>query len=94
MRIATFNLESFGLARRTGTCIVTRLTVLRPELERLDADILCLQEINAQKPEGERDRALLSPNRLIDETQYADYFSAHSVNPEDNRLNEKHNLGV
>ena len=92
MRIATFNLESFGLARRTGACIETRLRVLRPELERLNADILCLQEINAQKPEGEPSRALLSLNRLIEDTQYAGYFSAHSVHPDDNRLSEKHNL--
>jgi endonuclease/exonuclease/phosphatase family metal-dependent hydrolase len=92
MRIATFNLESFGLARRTGASIETRLRVLRPELERLDADILCLQEINAEKPEGEPDRALLSLNRLLENTQYAGYFPAHSVHPEDNRLSEKHNL--
>ena len=90
MRIATFNLESFGLARRTGTCIETRLRVLRPELERLDADIVCLQEINAQKPGGgESNRALLSLNRLIEDTQYAGYFSAHSVHHGDNRLSEK-----
>jgi len=92
MRIATFNLESFGLARRTNTCLETRLRVLRPQLERLDADILCLQEVNAQKPAGEPDRALLSLDRLIENTQYADYCSAHTVHPKEHRLSEKHNL--
>ena len=92
MRIATFNLESFGVTRKSGACLETRLRVLRPELERLDADILCLQEVNAQKPDGDRDRALLSLHELLDGTRYADFYREHSIRPDDERLSEKHNL--
>lgn len=94
MRIATFNLESFGLARRRGASLQTRLRVLRPELERLDADIVCLQEINAQKSKGASNRTLVSLHELIEGTRYADYFCAHSVSPDEKRLSEKHNLIV
>ena len=43
MRVATFNLENLDLP------IERRLTVLRSALQRLEADVLCLQEVNSQK---------------------------------------------
>ena len=49
MRIATFNLEDFGSARKGGAAFEERAAVLRPQLERLKADVLCLQEVNARK---------------------------------------------
>ena len=39
MRLATFNLESLGSTRRQGASFEERATVLRPQLERLKADI-------------------------------------------------------
>jgi exonuclease III len=49
MRIATFNLESFGCAHKAGASFEERAAVPRPQLERLKADILCLQEVDAPK---------------------------------------------
>ena len=47
MRVATFNLENLGSRLGSPEEFSQRLNVLRPQIERLDADILCLQEINA-----------------------------------------------
>ena len=54
MRVATFNLENFDDRPGRGPPLNKRLPILRPQIERLRADVLCLQEVNAQKPEGGR----------------------------------------
>jgi len=56
MRLATFNLESFGYARKASATFEERAEVLRPQLERLKADVLCLQEVDAPKvgPRGDQ----------------------------------------
>lgn len=62
LRIATFNLENLN-----DTNLAARLAVLRPQLARLRADVLCLQEIHAQKhADGTRDLAALLA--LVDTT--------------------------
>ena len=48
MRLATFNLENLDLPPKAALPNETRAEILRPALERLEADILCLQEINGQ----------------------------------------------
>jgi endonuclease/exonuclease/phosphatase family metal-dependent hydrolase len=69
MRIATFNLENLGTTRRHGATFDERAAVLRPQLERLKADILCLQEIDAPKAGGTRRPVELE--RLLEGTAYA-----------------------
>lgn len=69
MRLATFNIESLGGSRKHGAPIEERAAVLRPQLERLDADILCLQEINTRKTGS--DRRPLDLMQLIAGTSYA-----------------------
>ncbi|WP_420345144.1 endonuclease/exonuclease/phosphatase family protein [Pelagibius sp.] len=49
MRIATFNLESLDLVPGGDGALERRIAVLAPQLDALDADVLCLQEVNAQK---------------------------------------------
>lgn len=68
MRIATFNLESLD------DPVASRVAVLRPALERLEADILCLQEVNGQKVGGRRMLAALE--ELLSGTVYAGFFRA------------------
>src|SRR5690606_20900813 len=57
-----------------------RCRVLRPQLERLDADILCLQEVGAERagPKGtpRRFRAL---EALLEGTRYTAFHRAHST---------------
>lgn len=78
MKIATFNLENLDRSRRAGPSLEERLPVLRPQLAQLDADILCLQEVNAQsetnRPHGER--RLDALDALLDGTVYADFHRA------------------
>jgi uncharacterized small protein (DUF1192 family) len=48
-RIATFNLENLDVDSVDGPPLDERIGVLRPQILRLHADILCLQEVNDQK---------------------------------------------
>jgi hypothetical protein len=44
MRIATFNLENLDDETGQDPSMATRVALMRPQLERITADILCLQE--------------------------------------------------
>ncbi|MEZ5853930.1 MAG: endonuclease/exonuclease/phosphatase family protein [Hyphomicrobiaceae bacterium] len=73
MRIATFNLENLDdpVAPRAG--------VLRPALQRLDADILCLQEVNGQQEAGQKTRTLAALDELLAGTRYEGYHRTATV---------------
>ena len=81
MRLATFNLESLDLPPKAELPLETRAEILRPALARLDADILCLQEINGQHVPGREERALIALDRLLAGTQYAGYARAATAGP-------------
>lgn len=92
LRIATFNLENLD-DRQGGIDFADRLTVLRPQIERLRADVLCLQEVNARrKPREERRAAAL--DRLLAGTAYADYHRVISMGRTGRRPADRHNLAV
>lgn len=85
LTIATFNLENWdGTGGRTddGPSLERRIELTRPQLVRLEADVLCLQEVNAQ---GEAsDRKLSALEELLSGTPYAEYHRAvTSVQDED-----------
>lgn len=48
MRIATFNLENLDDEPGQDPSLATRVAIMRPQLDRLAADILCLQEVHSQ----------------------------------------------
>jgi endonuclease/exonuclease/phosphatase family metal-dependent hydrolase len=73
MRVATFNLESLDLP------IEPRALVLGPALERLQADIICLQEVNGQHIAGQRARTLLALDQLLAGTPYATFHRASTA---------------
>ncbi|RMD61587.1 MAG: endonuclease [Alphaproteobacteria bacterium] len=73
MRIATFNLESLDDRPDLDPPLERRIAVLRPQLLRLDADVLCLQEVNGQKPPEGGPRQLLALERLLSGTPYAGF---------------------
>ena len=73
MRIATFNIENLDeVEDDRSPSFEVRAAALRPALERLDADILCLQEVHGQERQGEP-RRLLTLIKLLEETKYADF---------------------
>jgi endonuclease/exonuclease/phosphatase family metal-dependent hydrolase len=96
MRLATFNLESLDLGPELGgkahVDFATRAAVMRPALERLSADVLCLQEVNAQHVAGEEQRRLLALDRLIAGTRYEGYERAASTRPGGHGAADVHNL--
>lgn len=49
------------------------ISLMRPQLVRVDADILCLQEVNGQREREGEPRKLLALERLLEGTQYSDY---------------------
>lgn len=93
LRIATFNLENLGDRSRDQASLDTRIQVLRPQLQRLDADILCLQEVNAHSGNGHR-RSLLPLDRLLRDTPYADYSRAVTTNDAGDKPRDVHNLVI
>lgn len=81
MRLATFNLESLDLPPRAAVSLETRAAVLRPALDRLAADILCLQEVNAQHVAGTKARHLAALDLLLAGTPYAHFHRAATSGP-------------
>ncbi len=73
LRIATFNIENLDDKPNTRPTLADRIAVLRPQLLRLRADVLCLQEVHGQEVTGQP-RQLLALRQLIDGTPYESYF--------------------
>jgi endonuclease/exonuclease/phosphatase family metal-dependent hydrolase len=92
MRIATFNVDSLDHAPHAPVPLEERLPILRPQLERLRADILCLQEVNAQHRGGHGPRELIALDRLLEGTRYETYERAASVPRSGAGYADVHNL--
>jgi exonuclease III len=69
LRIATFNLENFD--DDVQPPLSDRIQIMRPQIERVAADILCLQEIHSQGSAGSR--ALAALNQLMSGTPHAEF---------------------
>lgn len=70
LRIASFNLENLDDVAGAEPSLADRIAVMRPQLVRLRADVLCLQEVHGQERPGEP-RALLALDALLADTDYA-----------------------
>jgi endonuclease/exonuclease/phosphatase family metal-dependent hydrolase len=92
MRIATFNVENLGKVRGSGPVFEDRAAVLLPQLERLKADILCLQEVDAIKVGGVRRAVTLE--QLLEGSPYAGYRLVTSTGPSGQGPSDVHNLAV
>ncbi|MFM9911106.1 MAG: hypothetical protein ACKVOW_17325 [Chitinophagaceae bacterium] len=64
LRIATFNLENIDDKPGDVPTFDQRIAALRPQLIRLRADIICLQEIHGQETPGQP-RDLLALKKLL-----------------------------
>lgn len=74
LRIATFNLENLDDKAGAKPTLTERIALMRPQLLRLNADILCLQEVNGQKEQGVT--TLRALDKLLAATPYATYQRA------------------
>lgn len=91
LRIASFNLENFPGEPESGR--IERRAILRPQLERLQADVLCLQEVDAEKG-GRGIRSIETLHELLSETSYRDFHPAFTVGDTPGIPRDKHNLVV
>jgi predicted extracellular nuclease len=93
LRIATFNLENLDDKPGQKPTLEKRIAVMRPQLLRLKADILCLQEVNGQEEEG-KPRRLLALNRLVEGTPYADYSMVSTTTKDGKQVYDERNLVI
>ncbi len=94
LRLATFNLENLDWAATRAAAFEARRAALLPLLEALDADVLCLQEVGAQKPHKHAPRDYLALDRLLAGTPYANFARAASVRPGTGAPADVHNLVI
>ena len=94
LRLATFNLESLDFAPSDPLWFEARAAVLRPVLAALDADVLCLQEVNAQHQPGEAQRSLLALRKLMEGSICAGFHLVHSTRPGGAGPADVHNLAI
>jgi endonuclease/exonuclease/phosphatase family metal-dependent hydrolase len=89
LRIATFNLENLDDGPKVKPPLEARIAIMRPQFDRLRADIVCLQEIHSQGPAGARRMDAL--DRLLESTRYAG-FQRESTRTTGGDLYDQRNL--
>lgn len=94
MRIASFNLENLGRRFSDAAFFRERLDVLAPQVRRLDADVLCLQEVDGVKPAGGGPRTLEAARALLEAAGAGHYAVIGSGKAETGDPSEQHNLVV
>jgi len=94
LRIATYNIENFG-SLDDAALLDRRIERLRPVLTALEADILCLQEVDANHPVADRHgpRVFDALDRLVAGTAYAGFDRAHTES-RSGGARDRHNLVV
>ncbi|MBF0392047.1 MAG: endonuclease/exonuclease/phosphatase family protein [Alphaproteobacteria bacterium] len=94
-RIATFNMENLEDRPRDGAAgLDDRLAVLRPQFERMRADVLCLQEVGGSAERRHGPRQLRALDRLLAGTPYEGHHRVVSLNRQGVRHSDHHNLVI
>jgi endonuclease/exonuclease/phosphatase family metal-dependent hydrolase len=88
VRVATFNAENLDDKPEQRPGLATRIDVMRPQLVRLRADILCLQEIHGQE-HSNQPRSLSALKDLIHNTPYENYHIEHTLTSGGEAYNER-----
>jgi len=93
-RVATFNLENLDDGRATRPPLSARLPTLRAQLQRLQADALCLQEVNAQELGHGKQRRLDALNQLLTNTMYQGFTRVWTKDKHNKGALNVHNLVI
>jgi endonuclease/exonuclease/phosphatase family metal-dependent hydrolase len=93
LRIATFNLENLDDKPGQKPTLNERIALMRPQLLRLNADVLCLQEVNGQEKAG-HPRLLLALEKLLADTPYADYHHVSTLAEGNMQVYDERNLVI
>jgi len=80
-RIASFNLENLDDRPGMAPTLAERIAVLRPQLVRAAADVLCLQEVNGQRRAAHGPRDLAALDALVADTGYAGFARIATTGP-------------
>ncbi len=94
LRIATFNVENLGESAAHGATLDERIRLLKPQILRLRADVLCLQEVDGQRPPGRKTLELLALEALLAGTPYESYQRATTLSRSKGTVRDKHNLVI
>jgi len=94
VRLASYNVENLTDATDGATSLTARIEILAPQLERLAADIICFQEVDATRSAPGEPRALTALTRLLEAAGYADFHLAHTTHSSSGGPRDKHNLVV
>ena len=90
MRIASFNLENLG----STPDLPARIAVLKPQIQRLAADVLCLQEVDASRQPGAPERVLTALDGLLAGTRYEAFHRIVTTRGEGRGPRDRHNLVI
>ncbi len=90
IRIATFNLENLDDKPNEKPTLAQRIALMRPQLLRVNADILCLQEVNGQNDQGVN--RLLALEKLLGDTPYSGYNKAFTTVNDGSQVLPERNL--
>jgi endonuclease/exonuclease/phosphatase family metal-dependent hydrolase len=94
IRLATFNVENLREGDGGGSLFAERVRMLKPQVLRLRADILCLQEVDGQRHvKGER-RRLSALDALIEDTPYAAFHRVTTTSRSSGEVRDRHNLVI
>ncbi|AKB25525.1 hypothetical protein MSMTP_2056 [Methanosarcina sp. MTP4] len=93
LRIATFNLENLDDKPVQKPTLEERISVIRTQLLRLNADILCLQEVNGQEEAG-HPRRLLALDSLLRDTPYAGFHRVSTMTGDGAEVCDERNLVI
>jgi endonuclease/exonuclease/phosphatase family metal-dependent hydrolase len=93
LRIATFNLENLDDKLGEKPTLNERIALMCPQLLRLDADILCLQEVNGQESPGQP-RRLQALENLLAGTPYAGFHRVSTITGDGTKVYDERNLVI
>ena len=94
MKIATFNVENLDFSSSdTNPTIEQRAPLLRAQLERLDADVICFQEVHGQETnkhtEDNPDRELSAFEYILQGTKYEGFKYSTTLTSDNTPFNER-----
>lgn len=78
LRIATFNMENLDDEEGAKPSLAERIQIMRPQLERVSADILCLQEIHSSRNDS-GSRTLAALDEMLSGTIYQGFNRATTL---------------
>ena len=93
LRLATFNLENLDDKPGDKPILDECIAVRRPQLLRLNADMLCLQEVNGPEEPGQP-RRILALKKLLEDTPYNYYSQAITTTLDSKQAYDERNLVI